>query len=220
MSTQGVEPSSRRNFIGASAGVAGVALAAAAAAADAKAEANTMTTFPGAGANGATDAIPPAGILGSTLNIQHVAFLVKDIEASVAWWKDKLGFKEWVRIQPEHGKPTVIFLRSGGIYLELLDGSDAATGITLVGGRPAVTGFLQTGFVVEDAETARQALEKRGVQCRSIGGAGAALLGGPGGLGPNLKMGLFWDLDGNQFQLWSGQIAGGVVTGGKVVERF
>jgi len=40
-------------------------------------------------------------------------------------------------------------------------------------------------------------------------------MGGPTGLAPNIYLAFFWDLDGNLFQLWSGTLAAGSVTGGK-----
>ena len=152
-----------------------------------------------------------------------MTFVVKDIVASVAWWKEKLGFKEWLRSQPpKSAAPSVVLLRCGEVCIELLDGSKAATGVTKPGTElTGVQGFCQTSWVVDDAEACRQALVKLGVQVwQHPPGQLLTMLGGPKGLGPNLNMCFFWDLDGNEFELWSGQVAGGVFTDGKVIERY
>jgi len=133
--------------------------------------ANPLTSSAGAAdiSPGVADESPPYGILGPKVKIQHVAFNVKDLEASVAWWKEKLGFKEYVRV----GLPpnsTMVLVRSGDIFIELTNGSKAAAPITK--GGSVTTGYLHTSFVVGDAAAVRQRLEDRGVKTSKPGDGG------------------------------------------------
>jgi catechol 2,3-dioxygenase-like lactoylglutathione lyase family enzyme len=131
----------------------------------------------------------------------HVTLSVADLDASVAWYEDKLGllgFKEFRRIDPVPGAHglRMAMLRAGGMMVELLEqaGSTPKTNNFVPFRQAADTrGYVHTGLVVDDAEEVHAILRENGVRVSDdypdTGGS------------PVLRF--FWDLEGNLFQISS-----------------
>ncbi len=92
--------------------------------------------------------------------IGHVALKVADIERSLAFYRDTLGFKEMMRIpHPDDGKPWIAYLRiTDTQFLELFVGgeSDRAPG-------PNATAINHFCLESHDLEATAAALRRLGV---------------------------------------------------------
>jgi glyoxylase I family protein len=97
-------------------------------------------------------------------SFDHVAITVKDIDASIAWYKSMLGFSvNRIRDIPERGM-RIAFLEAGGhAMLELFGFSDSQPtkeGPIL---RPEETGIKHLSFFVEDLDATYQRLRAAGI---------------------------------------------------------
>ena len=105
---------------------------------------------------------------GFTIRPHHVGISVPDLEESIAWYGEMLGFKV-VRRMEKAENPEMIFalLRRGDCYIELFQ---------VAGGRPMpeyrrdptadlyVHGTKHIAFQVEDARAAVKTLQAKGVE--------------------------------------------------------
>lgn len=90
-------------------------------------------------------------------SIGHVAFNVRDLDAALAFYRDKLGFAEMFRLHREDGALSIVYLRiTDTQYLELF---------------PAATGTPQPDYQfshlcleVEDLDATLHELQTRGVE--------------------------------------------------------
>lgn len=60
------------------------------------------------------------------LKPHHVGISVPDLEASVAWYRDKLGFALEKRMDIDAIPAKVVFMKKGDFYIELFEVSGAA----------------------------------------------------------------------------------------------
>jgi glyoxylase I family protein len=57
-------------------------------------------------------------------NIAHICFVVKDLDASLAFYRDKLGLKEAFDFINDKGQRTGVYLQAGGrTFIELFKGA-------------------------------------------------------------------------------------------------
>ena len=94
------------------------------------------------------------------------ALSVKDLNATAAWYKQKLGFKEIKQSASPDGKSRAIILDRDGVILELIHHSQAVSGRALMRDFKTyrVYGIFKVGFVVHDVDHTLQRLKANGVQ--------------------------------------------------------
>ncbi len=80
-------------------------------------------------------------------NLAHAAFYVKDMEKSVAFYEEALGFKKAFDIpRPETGEPWIVYMYAGGgQFVELFYGGEKENPFT-----PGNAGFFHYCFAVDD----------------------------------------------------------------------
>jgi lactoylglutathione lyase len=100
-------------------------------------------------------------------SIGHVAFNVRDLDAALAFYRDKLGFAEMFRLHREDGAVSLLYLRvTDTQYLELFPTLNEA---------PADDRkFSHLCLEVEDLDATVAELEKRGVNIVSPRAQGKA----------------------------------------------
>jgi|SRR5580700_4025150 methylmalonyl-CoA epimerase len=97
------------------------------------------------------------------MEIDHVAIVVKDLEAAVRLYTQTLGFKEVFReIVYDQGVETV-GLEAGGAFVELLLPLDEASAIARYRGN-AATKLHHTAYRVDDIEAKLAQLKAAGVE--------------------------------------------------------
>jgi len=95
-----------------------------------------------------------------------LALSVADIEASVAWYRDKLGL-DVVQRPPKFQTGTVVILEGGGLIVELLQLDD---GVPLRVAAPSIAqahrihGVFKAGLIVDDLDRTIEVLRARGVE--------------------------------------------------------
>lgn len=94
------------------------------------------------------------------------ALSVKDLNASSAWYQQKLGFREVHQSAAPDGKSRAILLEHDGAILELIHHKQAVAGTALRKDYKAylVHGIFKVGFIVQDADHTLQRLKANGVQ--------------------------------------------------------
>ena len=94
------------------------------------------------------------------------ALSVKDLNASSAWYRQKLGFREVHQSAAPDGKSRAILLERDGALLELIHHKQAVPGVALRKNYRAylVHGIFKVGFIVQDADHTMQRLKANGVQ--------------------------------------------------------
>lgn len=129
----------------------------------------------------------PSAAIATVKTLSHVALVVSDLERSVAFYRDVIGFQVF-RDQSNDERAPRVFGTAGGLTLELLRARAPIADIA--GGRIHQTGLFGFAFSVENLDAACAALHASGVvkvaQPKSI--SGARLLYVP-------------DPDGNYFEL-------------------
>jgi catechol 2,3-dioxygenase-like lactoylglutathione lyase family enzyme len=97
------------------------------------------------------------------------ALSVKDLNASSAWYKQKLGFKEVKQGAARDGKSRTVVLDRDGVVLELIHHKDAVDGSRLRKDyKPyLIHGVFKIGLIVPDADHTMQRLKENGVQIAS-----------------------------------------------------
>jgi lactoylglutathione lyase len=101
-----------------------------------------------------------------------MAFQASDMEKTLAFYKDILGYSDFLRIAANGGRPERVFVRINGLqYVEL-------QGETL----PMSDRMIQYGFITEDAEALRLYLAAKGLDVPK-----ACAVGALGNLGFKMK---------------------------------
>jgi methylmalonyl-CoA/ethylmalonyl-CoA epimerase len=116
------------------------------------------------------------------LKPHHCGISVPDIEASVAWYRDVLGFTVAHRTGMGEGK--IVFMKLGDFYIELFEmpGSKPSADMdTPMGQDLTVQGTKHIAFVVEDLEKFSDYLKSRGVAMPAMGRPPPKGAGGPHG---------------------------------------
>ena len=94
------------------------------------------------------------------------ALSVKDVEASSAWYSEKLGLKLTTNL-PKQGKTSVAILEGGSLIVELIQNDDA---LPLNAVAPSVTdnilvhGIFKAGVIVDDLDKLVAVFKQRGVE--------------------------------------------------------
>ena len=94
------------------------------------------------------------------------ALSVKDVEASSAWYSEKLGLKLTTNL-PKQGKTSVAILEGGSLIVELIQNDDALP-LNVVA--PSVTdnilvhGIFKAGVIVDDLDKLVAVFKQRGVE--------------------------------------------------------
>lgn len=91
--------------------------------------------------------------------IGHVALKVKDLDRSLAFYTEKIGFPEMFRLNHDDGRPWLIYLRiTDHQYLEIFPGAvqESAPG-------PETNGINHFCLIVEDIEKVIGQLNEKGV---------------------------------------------------------
>ncbi len=153
------------------------------------------------------------GVLGVRPMIHHIALSVFDLDQMVAWYTAKLGFRQRWRMQ----RPATVMMEYGDISIELMwkpDTGKNPDAFVPFNGAANNRGYVHGSFRVDDALESMRALVERGVTVQKH--PFLEMMEGmrtPGGLAWDLELAWFWDLEGNLFQLWSGDIQPGVMAG-------
>lgn len=111
------------------------------------------------------------------LEAHHFCISTPDLEASLAWWRDVLGFELDFRFELPHIRCQGAFARRGAFRVEFfsIDGSAPAPAERLKpDGDLRVQGGKHICFSVEDAQAALEELHAKGVRI-----AGVRRQGGP-----------------------------------------
>jgi len=91
---------------------------------------------------------------------------VPDLEASVAWYTEKLGLRT-VMTPPPYQGTRVVVLEGAGLIVELLHNPAAvplSTAAPTIDHTTLVHGLFKAGFLVEDYDRALATLRQRGVE--------------------------------------------------------
>ena len=98
-------------------------------------------------------------------NGSYFALSVKNLDATAAWYKQKLGFHEVKQGASPDGKSRAIILDRDGIIVELIHHKLAVSGAALKKGyKPyLVYGVFKVGFIVDDVDHTLQRLKANGV---------------------------------------------------------
>jgi catechol 2,3-dioxygenase-like lactoylglutathione lyase family enzyme len=134
------------------------------------------------------------GPFGRTVRYHHVAVGVSDLDASIAWYRDNLGFDVAWRLEMPSGS-RVALIEADGVGIELVARPGALPHPRArqdVRTTAEVRGFLHLAFYVDDVDSAVELLERRGVEFS-------------GGINVHESIGhqtaYFWDPDGNLLEL-------------------
>lgn len=90
---------------------------------------------------------------------------VSDLDASIAWYTQKLGMTQVMR-WPKQGKMEGALLRGGGLEVELIvhDDATAARDPMDANAKVMTRGIMKAGFVVPNFDAAIATLRSRGVE--------------------------------------------------------
>ena len=101
--------------------------------------------------------------------VDHIVFLVPDIEEGIRTWGDKLGFTLTHRVENlEAGVEVAFFSLQDGTFIELVaPTNEASTYAEIL--RENGQGVRLLSFKVDDLETAVAELQGRGVALRGVG---------------------------------------------------
>jgi len=94
------------------------------------------------------------------------AVVVPDLQASAAWYQEKLGLKVVMPLS-RHERTAAMALEGGGLIVELIQNDDAvplATAAPAVKGELFVHGVFKAGVVVDDFERTVAQLKARGIE--------------------------------------------------------
>ena len=62
----------------------------------------------------------PQGNRDAVVGINHVAIVVENMDEAIAFYRDKMGFREAFRMTDENGQPTIVYMQvSRGTFVEL-----------------------------------------------------------------------------------------------------
>ena len=96
--------------------------------------------------------------MGAFLTLGHINFKTRDLQASIRFY-ETLGFKAFLELTNEDGKPWIVYLRfDDNLYLELTGGGkERSPG-------PEPTGFNHMCITVSNIEEAAHELEAKGIK--------------------------------------------------------
>jgi hypothetical protein len=100
----------------------------------------------------------PAGTAVFTTSGAFFALNVASVQASAAWYAEKLGLNVILQVPASTGSPAVTVLEGGGLIVELIQRDDAVSP-----GNTAFRGFTKAGMIVDEFEKTMAALTERGV---------------------------------------------------------
>ncbi|MDD7887984.1 VOC family protein [Flavivirga sp. 57AJ16] len=107
----------------------------------------------------------------NTLALYNVAFVVSNIEESIKWYNNILGFKLLMKqtIPVEKGELQMAFMQGSGMKIEMLQNSEgqlieAIINDSKTDAPPSVIGGKALVFQVEDLKVATKELENKGVE--------------------------------------------------------
>lgn len=122
------------------------------------------------------------------VRFNHVAFRVRDVKRSLAFYGGVLGFREAFRVYREDGKLGLIYVQFGpDQFVELFEGGE---GERQPDPAPDGTGYLHFCVTVEDLDGALETLRHKGMD------VGAARTGTSGA-----RIYFIEDPDGNKIEL-------------------
>jgi catechol 2,3-dioxygenase-like lactoylglutathione lyase family enzyme len=129
----------------------------------------------------------------TTIRFDHVAVTVHDMERSVDFYRDLLGFEVVGQLLLDDGTFKIVYLRSGGAHLELFAFRKAAVA-TPVGVSDSVGGFKHLALQTSEVDAVAARLEAAGVTftVEPMDAAGG------------VRLAFFRDPDGNLLELVSG----------------
>ena len=100
--------------------------------------------------------------------IHHFGLVITDMDASIAWYKEKLGFELEKRWRfPEVPDLEFAHIRSGNVRLELFENKASAPSPDEgadVFGALSTQGAKHVGLLVDDIDTLKSELEEKGVE--------------------------------------------------------
>ena len=95
--------------------------------------------------------------------VHHVAVIVRDVEASLAFWRDMMGLPVELVLPIEHDKVTIAFLPVGESKIELVQPTDDTTGVARFLESKG-EGFHHVCFEVSDINAALMRLGMDGIE--------------------------------------------------------
>jgi methylmalonyl-CoA/ethylmalonyl-CoA epimerase len=95
--------------------------------------------------------------------IDHIAIVVPDIDAALAFWRDALGLELSHREEVPEQESLIAFLPAGESEVELVEPTTATSGIARYVARRG-PGMHHICFEVDDIEAALARLKEQGVQ--------------------------------------------------------
>lgn len=127
------------------------------------------------------------------IRLDHVAITVRDMERSVGFYRDLLGFEVLGQLFLNEGTLKIVYLQSGAVRVELFEfrGQDAETA---VGVPDTVGGFKHLALQTDDVD---------GVAAR-LKAAGTEFTLEPLDAVGRVRLAFFRDPDGNLLELVSG----------------
>ena len=129
--------------------------------------------------------ISPAGMKGLTFG--HVAFRVRDLEASVRWYAQAFGAREAFRANKEDGSTQLVYVElAPGQFVELFP-----NGENPIQDPPDPIGYAHTCLLVDNLDAALEHLATLGVTPQAPPRTGRA----------GQRLAFITDLDGNRIEL-------------------
>jgi len=127
------------------------------------------------------------------IRFDHVAITVRDMQRSVAFYRDLLGFDVLGQLLVNEGRTKLVYLRSGGAYVELFEYRDHDAE-TAVGVPDTVGGFKHLALQTDDVDGLAARLKAAGIEFT------LDPLDAEGGV----RLAFFRDPDGNLLEIVSG----------------
>jgi methylmalonyl-CoA/ethylmalonyl-CoA epimerase len=101
------------------------------------------------------------------LSVHHVGLSVRDLDESIAFWRDILGFEMDFKVDVPPIRARVAFMKRGGFRMELfaIEGSEPTPSECRKPNTDLATqGTKHVAFAVEDVQSTLETLFRRGVE--------------------------------------------------------